>query len=129
MEEPIHRAAELTLRAHQPTPADLVVIEVPRNKRVTKAFGYLFGFWILGAICIFIPPHIPWPILGFCLGIYFFWKNWTGELKVEEFRGTCPHCGNELHIEPGTKLKLPHTMNCFNCHYDPILRLRREQPA
>ncbi|HET7321393.1 MAG TPA: hypothetical protein VFI96_02785 [Longimicrobiaceae bacterium] len=117
--------AELTLRAHEPTPADLEVVDVPRKKRVSRAFMYLIGFWILMPIVAFIPPHIPWIVLAFFFGIYFFWKNWTGEYIVYHFDGRCPRCGHELTIEPGTKLKFPHTMNCPECHFDPVLRLKK----
>ena len=130
MDEPIRRApALLTLRAHEPTPAELDVVDVPRGKRMARAFAFLIGFWVLGAVCVFIPPHIPWPVLGFFLGIYFFWKNWSGEYVVRDFHGNCPRCGHALEIEEGTRLKLPHTLNCPECHFDPVLRLAKQRAA
>ena len=57
----------------------------------------------------------------FGLGIYLFYKNWTGEYLVEHLAARCPRCGNDLEIPRGTKIRLPHKMNCANCHFDPVL--------
>jgi hypothetical protein len=123
MEEIERLPARLTLRAQGSKPAELEVRGVPARKRRTRALGYLLGCWILIPIVAFIPPHIPWVLAAFFLGIYFFYRNWTGEYVVEHFEGHCPRCDNLLTIEKGTKLKLPHKMICNECHFEPTLEV------
>lgn len=121
MEDTERLPARLTLRAHDAHPAELEVRSVPARKRRTRALLYLFGFWVLIPVVAFIPPHIPWVLGAFALGIYFFYRNWTGEYVVQHFEGTCPRCGQPMGIEAGSKIRLPHKMNCTECHFDPVL--------
>ena len=116
--------ARLTLRGHDPQPAGLrVVYRTPRT-RAMKALLSLLGFWVLAPIAFFIPPHFPWALLAVVAGIYFAFRQWNGEYVVEEFSGNCPRCGALLSLAPGSRIRLPHKMVCYQCHHEPVLEPR-----
>ena len=121
MDAVVQLPAKLSLRGHEATSATLEAEAVPRPTRTRRAVLRLLGFWILVPIVAFIPPHIPWIILAFVMGIYYAHQHWTGEYVVQSFTGVCPRCGNALTIKPGSRIHLPHKMTCFNCHHEPIL--------
>lgn len=116
--------ASLRIRGHDAQPADLTVERRPKQARVTRAGLALFGFLLLAPVVFFIPPHLPWVLIAVTAGVYFAYKQWTGEYVVHQFRGTCPRCNAELRIDPGTKVKLPLQMDCYECHHQPVLELR-----
>lgn len=115
--------AKLRLPGHEPTPARSEVVYRPRSVRLTRALLALLGFWALVPIVFFIPPHLPWSLAAFTLGVYFAWVNWTGSYEVRTMEGTCPHCGNPLMAKPGTKISLPYKMICYHCHFEPRLEM------
>jgi hypothetical protein len=115
--------ATLKLPGHDPTAARAGVLYRPRSLRLTRAALSLLGFWALIPIVFFIPPHLPWVLIAFALGIYFAYANWTGTYEVRHFEGACPRCGNALEIKPGSKISLPHKMTCYNCHHHPYLKM------
>jgi hypothetical protein len=91
--------------------------------RTTSGLIALLGFWLLIPVVVFIPPHIPWALLAFGSGIYFGYRKWIGEYFVHRFSGSCPRCGSQLSIKPGSLIRNPHSMDCFNCHHKPLLEL------
>lgn len=115
--------AQLSLRGHEPKPADISLERRSRQTRMTKSVLSLVGFLILAPIVALIPPHIPWVILAVAAGFYFAYRQWTGEYVVHGFKGECPRCGNSLEIKPGSKIKLPMDMDCFQCHHQPTLEV------
>jgi hypothetical protein len=115
--------ARLRLPAHEPTPARAEVVYRPRSVRLTRALLSLAGFWALVPIVFFLPPHLPWALAAFALGIYFAWANWTGSYEVRTLQGACPRCGNALAVKPGAKISLPHKITCYNCHHEPHLEM------
>lgn len=115
--------ASLRLRGHEPKPATIQIEKRPRQSRMTKSILSLLGFLILAPIVFFIPPHIPWAVLAVCAGFYLAYRQWTGEYIVHQFSGECPRCGNNLEIKPGTKIKLPLEMDCYECHHKPALQV------
>ena len=116
--------ARLTLRGHDPQPAVLGVVYRPPRTRATKALLTLLGFWVLAPIVFLIPPHIPWALLAVAAGIYLAYRQWNGEYVVQTFSGSCPRCGATLSLAPGSKIRLPHKMVCFQCHHEPVLEPR-----
>jgi hypothetical protein len=116
--------AQLTLRGHDPRPAVLEVVYRSPRTRATKAILSLLGCWILGLVVVLIPPHIPWVIAAFVAGIYFSVRQWRGEYVVQRFQGECPRCGAALPLPPGSRIRFPHPMTCFQCHHEPVLEVR-----
>jgi len=114
--------ARLTLSGHEATPARLEIVARPARTRFLRALGALVVCWALIVPVALIPPHIPWALAAFLGGIYFAYKQWTGEYVVQRFEAHCPRCGNVLELKPGSKIGLLHTMTCFQCHHQPVLR-------
>jgi hypothetical protein len=120
-EKVITPPAILRLPGHESAPARAEAVFRPRSVRLTHALLSLALYWGLTPVVALIPPHLPWALTAFGLGIYFAWANWRGEYKIRRFEGACPRCGNELEIEEGSKISLPHRMTCYNCHHEPVL--------
>jgi hypothetical protein len=118
-------SARLRLPGHEATPARAEVVHRPRSLRLTRALHSLLGFWALAPIVFFVPPHLPWTLAAFALGIYFAWVNWSGAYEVRTVEGKCPRCGNTLTVKPGTKVSLPYKITCYHCHHDSRLELAR----
>lgn len=123
MIDAIAAPARLSLRGHDPAPARLEVVPRSRKTRTTQALLALLGFWALAPLVALLPPHIPWALAALGAGIYFAWRNWSGEYVVRGFEGSCPRCGAALEIRPESRIRLPHEMNCFACHHQPILEV------
>lgn len=123
MDAVVQLPGRLSLRGHEPTPATLEAEAVPRGTRTRRAVLNLLGFWVLIPIVAFIPPHIPWVIAAFVAGIYFAYQHWKGEYVVQGFTGDCPRCSNALTIKQGSRVHVPHTITCFNCHHEPVLTI------
>jgi hypothetical protein len=121
--------AVLKLRGHEPKPARLRVEQRPRQTRMTNAILTLVGFFVLAPIVFFIPPHIPWVLLAVSAGVFGAYKQWVGEYLVHEFQGECPRCGASLKIEPGSKIKLPLQLDCYQCHHKPVVALGRSDES
>ena len=116
-------SARLTLRGHEARPATLdVEYRAPRT-RATRAALALAGCWLLAPIVFLLPPHLPWAIAAVLAGLYFSYRQWTGEYQVHRFEGSCPRCGAELPLPPGSRIRLPHPMVCYQCHHEPVLEV------
>ncbi len=115
--------ARMVLPGHESLPARVEVVYRPSRERLTRALLTLLGFWLLAPIAFIIPPHVPWSLIALVCGIYFGFKQWRGEYVLRSFSGECPRCRSNLQIEPGTKIRLPHRLDCFNCHHEPWLEL------
>lgn len=120
--------ARLTLPGHTATPAEVELRHRPQRKRMARALTLLVVCWALVPLAFLVPPHLPWALAAFVAGIYFALKNWRGEYVVEAFSGTCPRCGEPLKIEPGSLVRLPHTLTCYHCHHEPSLQVDRSAP-
>lgn len=117
--------ANLTLWAHKPTPAKVdLTYRSPRSRSI-RAMVTLGLCWALAPLVFFIPPHIPWALAAFLAGIFLAYRQWAGEYRVHGFQGTCPRCGNELTLKPGATITVPHKLNCFQCHHEPVLQVDR----
>lgn len=115
--------ATLSLFGHRPTAAHVDVYYRPRSARLTRAALSLLGFWALGIVVFFIPPHVPWVLLAVGSGLYFAYASWQSTYEVRNFEGSCPRCGSALEIEAGSKIRPPHKMTCYNCHQQPYLEM------
>lgn len=116
-------SARLTLRGHEPRPAELEVEYRDARTRMTRAALSLVGLWLLAPLVFLLPPHLPWGFGAVIAGIFFAYRQWTGEYIVRRFEGGCPRCGTALSLPPGSRIRLPHAMNCYHCHHEPVLEV------
>ena len=116
--------ARLSLPGHPPQPVLLEADARSTRTRAGRSLLALLGSWAAGLLLIVIPPHIPWAVGAVLAGIYFAFRSWNGELVVTRFAGPCPRCASPLSIAPGTGIRLPHRMVCYQCHHEPVLEAR-----
>jgi hypothetical protein len=114
-------AVHLVLRSHPPAPARVGLVHKPLPMRLLKAALSLGFFWGIIPYVIWVPPHYPWPALAFCTGLALAYRFLAGRYEVRWFAGLCPACGRHLHVDPGARIDLPHTLTCFGCHFEPTL--------
>lgn len=114
-------AAWVRLRGHEPVPAQVDLVRRTRRTRVTNTLLTLLASWVLAPILFLLPPHIPWAAGALLVGAYLAYRQWIGEYEVHAFSGACPRCGTALPIKPGSRIRLPHHVNCYHCHHEPTL--------
>lgn len=114
----------LTLPGHDPVPGHADLEFRPRSERITRGVGSLVGFTLLGAVVAILPPHIPWALIALCAGAIVSFRNFRGVFAVRSFEGNCPRCGAPLKVEPGSRIKPPHELDCYSCHFHPVLEVR-----
>ena len=101
----------------------------PRSarERALRALGAVALFWIPIPVVFLVPPHLPWALLAFGLGLFFGLRQWRGTHVVEHFGGRCPHCGEALELEEGSKVRMPLRLTCYGCHREAVLRMGPER--
>lgn len=117
---------QMVLRAYPPAPARVGLAYQPAAARALRASAALLVCWGAAPWSVWIPPHYPWPVLVVGLGAWLAHLFWTGRYRVRWFVGLCPRCGRHLRLAMGTRLRLPHTIPCLACHFEP--RLERQPP-
>ncbi len=120
----IYPPAHLDLFGFPRTPARVVVIPRSLGWRVGHAFGYLALCWACIAVVMWIPPHFPWILTAFFLGIFLFVKYIRQRYTLMELEGKCPKCGALQTIKQPTRLALPHRIYCPSCHQGLLLHVR-----
>jgi hypothetical protein len=120
---------QVTLWAHPPAPARVGLVPQPLPGRAVKALLSLAFFWGVIPYAVWVPPHYPWPVACLCAGAFLAHTFWTGRYRVLWFMGVCPRCGKHLRIASGTRIQLPHTLTCFACHFEPVLRVQEPEQA
>lgn len=113
--------ATIRLRGHQSRPAHLDVVRYP----AWAWFGRLLGLcvlWLGSTVLTLLVTFDPFVAsFPFVIGLGFVYRAWNARYRVNEFRGHCPRCENELTIRPGSKIDLPHPLVCYSCHHEPEL--------
>jgi hypothetical protein len=115
--------AWIRLRGHEAVAACVDLVYRSPRTRLTSTVLTIFGGLVLAPVLFFIPPHVPWVLLAVGGGTYLGVRQWRGEYVVSSFTGECPRCHTALTIAPGTKIRLPHSMDCFQCHHEPVLEV------
>lgn len=118
------RTVVLTLSGHEPVPGRADLEFRPRSERMTRGVASLVGFTLLAVVVAILPPHIPWALIALIAGGIVSVRNFRGVFTVRSFEGNCPRCGAALTIEPGARIKPPHEMDCYSCHFHPMLEVR-----
>lgn len=114
--------AHIELFGFPRTTARIVVIPRSAGWRIGHAVGGLLLSWACIGIVMWVPPHFPWILTAFFLGIFFFVKYIRQRYTLVELEGRCPKCGAPLTIRKPTRLGLPHRLHCTVCHQAPLLR-------
>ena len=116
--------AQVTLRAYRPAPARVELDHRPLAGRLIRTALSLLLFWGALPLLVWVPPHYPWVLLSFSMGLYLAHRSWTGRYRVLSFAGICPRCGHPVSLGPERAISLPHTLTCFHCHFEPRLEVR-----
>lgn len=121
-------SARLTLPGHAPAPARVEIVCVSLLHRAALAAVSALGFWSLAALLLILPPHYPYFLAPLALGFYFPCHFWNGRYRVRAFAGICPRCGRHLQVAPWTRVSLPFVVDCFACHFEPLLEVSTKAP-
>lgn len=116
--------ALVTLRAHQPAPAQVELVYRPMTGRVARTIVALSVCWGIIPFIVWVPPHYPWGLLAFITGAWLAHRQWSGRYRVSYFAGLCPRCGSAVSLGVDRCISLPHTLTCYSCHFEPSLEVR-----
>jgi hypothetical protein len=115
--------ATLWIWGHRRVEAHLEVERYPLWAWVARVAAFILA-WALGTFLTLILTFDPFiATFPFVVGIGLVHRAFRGRYRVNAFSGTCPRCDNALDLKPGSKISLPHRLDCFRCHFEPELRL------
>jgi hypothetical protein len=115
--------ATIWLWGHERRTAELQVVRYSPLKWAARILLFTM-IWIIGSAATLIMTFDPFVAsFPFVLGIGLVYHGVRGRFRVLSFAGSCPRCANDLHLKPGSKIPLPHRLDCFHCHFEPELRL------
>ena len=120
---PIAPPALLTLRAYSPAPARVELVYRSMAGRLLRTALSLIICWGPIPFLIGIPIFYPWLVTVLIIGAFLAHRSWTGRYRVRSFAGICPRCGSFLSLGSDRIVDLPHTLTCFNCHFEPCLEV------
>ncbi|HEX2189185.1 MAG TPA: hypothetical protein VHG51_09830 [Longimicrobiaceae bacterium] len=113
--------ARIVLGGHPARPARLVARRYPGWARLARTLAFLV-LWAVGTVGTLVFTFDPFVAsFPFVLGGSLVYRSWKGRFRVEEFQADCPRCGEELRLEPGSRIDLPHPLVCYHCHHEPEL--------
>jgi hypothetical protein len=113
--------AQIELFGFPATPAHVEVISRAPSWRVSRALLSLAVAWGAIPIVFWLPPHFPWVLGAFVLGIYFAWKHFTEHHTMTVLRGSCPKCAAPQTLEKPVRFRTPFKLSCAQCHHDLYL--------
>ncbi|HET9986001.1 MAG TPA: hypothetical protein VFQ38_20545 [Longimicrobiales bacterium] len=90
---------------------------------MSKALTNLALAWLAIPLVIWIPPHFPWALGAFGIGIFRAWGYYKQRFTLVSMHGHCPKCGHALAVEKPTRLGEPHRIVCPNCHQTVLLHI------
>ena len=117
------REARLVLPGAGASTAAVAAVAQPSARRTTRALAIALVTVAVAPISFLLPPHLLWPLIVLSVGGYFAWREWWGEYVIESFEGTCPRCEEPLSVDPGTRARGRHRIECYGCHREPELIL------
>ena len=121
MSHTITAPARITLFGHQSRPAHLEVVVYPAWARFARTAGY-FLLWIVATILTLVFTFDPFVgSFPFVIGAWLVYRSWKGRYHVKFFRGACPRCDQDIPVRTGSKIDLPCSLVCYNCHFEPEL--------
>jgi hypothetical protein len=115
--------ATLHIWGHQRVPARLDVERYPLWAWIARIACFAAA-WIVTSVLTLVITFDPFiASFPFAIGLGLVYRAIRGRYRVREFAGTCPRCESALELKPGSKINLPHRMDCFRCHFEPELHL------
>jgi hypothetical protein len=115
--------ATLKLWGHGRVAAHLEVERYPLWAWMARV-GVFLLIWIVGSVVTLVFTFDPFVAsFPFMLGLGLVYRGIRGRYRVRSFAGACPRCSNQLELKPGSKINLPHRLDCFACHFEPELHL------
>jgi hypothetical protein len=113
--------ARIHLFGHPSKPAHLEVAVYPGWARLARTIGFLLA-WIVGSTLTLVFTFDPFVAsFPFTIGGWLVYRSWRGRYRVHAFRGACPRCDQQLAVPPGSKIDLPYSLVCYQCHFEPEL--------
>jgi hypothetical protein len=117
--------ATLRLWGHGRVAAQLDVERYPVWTWIARV-GLFTCVWFVGTVLTLIVTFDPFVAsFPFVLGLGLVYRGIKGRYRVRAFQGACPRCHRALDLKAGSKISLPHQLDCFNCHFEPELHLER----
>lgn len=116
-------SAQITLFGFTPTPARAIVVDRTRGWRISHTLIALLVAWGAIPIVVWLPPHIPWVLGAFGIGVYLAWKYMTQHHTLLSLEGKCPKCGAAQAIAKPLSLRTPQKLACADCHHDIFLEV------
>lgn len=113
--------AQITLFGYEPRPAELCVRPRTLSRRLRRTLAVLGVTAVAAPVAFLVPPHAPWGLGVLGLGLVAARRRWQETYTVEYMRGSCPHCGEELTLPSGIRLRQPHKLHCEACNHEPVL--------
>lgn len=113
--------AQIELFGFASTPAHVEVISRAPSWRVSRALLSLAVAWGTIPVVFWLPPHLPWVLGAFVLGIYFAWKYFTQHHTMTVLEGKCPKCAAPQALEKPVRFHTPYKLSCAGCHHDLYL--------
>jgi len=115
--------AFVSLRGYGTVPAHLEVSRFPLLAWMARVVFFTVC-WIGGTVATLVFTFDPFVAsFPFVLGLGLVHGGVRGRYRVHAFHGVCPSCREPLAIREGSKISLPHPMNCYVCHHEPELIL------
>lgn len=115
--------ARLACFGAESTPAKVELLERPFSWRMTRALlaaGIGLG---LAPVAAIIPPHIPWAGAALIGGGVIARGRWIERYTLARLDGTCPHCGGQIEMTPGRRLREPESITCGSCGETVLLEV------
>lgn len=79
--------------------------------------------WGLIPLVMWVPPHIPWILGAFSVGLYFAIRFARERYTLLELEGICPSCSTPQRIAKPLRLGIPHRIHCPSCQQQLLLRV------
>jgi len=115
--------AVIHLRGHGTTAAEVEITRYSPLVWLGRVLGYVAA-WIGGTFATLVITFDPF-VASFPLviGLGYSYQAVRGRYRVDHFEGACPRCHEHIRVRPGSRIPIPHSLVCFNCHHEPELRL------
>jgi len=117
MAEQIIRAIRFkSQKDSESNPAEMHVIIFTQREQKIRALKSMMTFWVIAALCIFIPIAHFILVPGFLIGgIVAASRRWKTKEEELEATGSCPACHNGICIKLDKSIGLPQWKNCPEC--------------
>ena len=113
--------ARITLFGFDVVPANARIEARSVGWRVLRASIALASGLIVAPVVFLVPPHAPWALGAFGIGLLTARRRWAEVHTLHFFEGACPRCGEGVSLSHPVRLRYPHPISCPSCHYELTL--------